>query len=165
MRTLKYEQALTKLRSEAVEFGIDLTVENPVKFLMKTMAVGHGRALAILKELEVRGLISLVCQGVGGVIVKAIIKQEEVPERFYEVSEERRLINALWQLRRQSKQNPALSIVHSLVFGDVRALADIQQSRFYMALEEFEKKGWIQYYRASEHKILYLIITNKFPAP
>lgn len=165
MRTLKYEDSIAKLRNEAIKFGVDLMVEDPVRFLMRAMTVGRGRALVILKELEVRGLISLVYQGVGGAVIKAIIKEREIPERFHEFSEEKRLISALWQSRRPSQGNPNLNIVHALVFGDVRGLANIQQSRFYGMLENFEKNGWIQYHMSSESKIIFIAITEKFPAP
>lgn len=165
MRTLKYEEALALLVNEAEAFGIDLVVNNPARFLIKNMSVGYGRALAFLKELEVRGLISLYYQGNSGAIAKVVIKKKEAPERFYEVSEEKRLIGALWQFRRQSQTSPSLYIVHSLVFGDVRGLANIQNGRFYGRLGVFEKKGWIQYFKSSSNKILYITLTEKFPAP
>lgn len=165
MRTLKYEEALALLVNEAEIFGIDLIVQDPVKFIMENMVVGYNRAITLLKELEMRDLISTHHQGTGGAIVKAIIKKKEAPERFYEIGDEKRLLKALWQLRRQSKQNTALNIVHSLVFNDVCGLADIQRTRFYQLLEEFEEKGWIQYSKSNSKRILYLTITEKFPSP
>lgn len=94
-----------------------------------------------------------------------MIKSREMPGRFHEVSDKKRLINSLWQFRRQSQMDPSVSIVHSLSFNDVRALADISQTQFYVMLQKFEKCGWIQYFRTSKHRVLYISITGKFPAP
>lgn len=165
MRTLKYERALELLVNEAEQFGVDLAVQDPVKFLMRNMVVGRGRALVLLKELEVRDLISLVYQGIGGAVVRVNIKKKEVPERFHEVDQEKRLIDSLWQMRHQSQKTPNLNIVHCLSFNDVFGLADIQKTMFYKLLGEFEKRGWIQYFKSSPSKILYITITEKFPIP
>lgn len=164
MRTLKYEEAFQKLIGEAEPFGVDLAVQDPVSFLAKSMNVRRNRALVLLKDLTIRGVISLVHQGIGDAIIRVVIKKREMPRRFHEVSDERRLINALWRFRRQSQQDPSLSIVHFLSFDDVRALADISQTRFYLMLGKFEKCGWIQHYQASNHKIIFISILEKFPA-
>jgi len=165
MRTLKYEQALAELAKEAETFGIDLVAKSPVDILMKSMGVGRSRASVLLGELKARDFISLVYIGIGNAIVKAVIKKKKLPERFYEVDEKQRLIEALWQLRRRSQNNSAINIVHSLSFEEVRALADIQQAKFYILLGEFEKNGWIEYFRSSENRIIYIVLTEKFPAP
>lgn len=165
MRTLKYIKALELLVKESEAFGVDLVVQDPVKFLMRNMIVGRNRALILLKELEVRDLISLVYQGIGNAIIRVNIKKNEAPERFHEVDKEKRLIDALWQMRRQSQKNPNLNIIHSLSFNNVLGLADIHQTMFYKLLGEFEKKGWIQYFKSSPNKILYITITEKFPIP
>lgn len=165
MRTLKYEKAFQELVGAAEPFGIDTVVKEPVRLLQKNMGVSYIAALACLRELAARNMIVLVREGVGGVITMARIIKQEAPGRFHEIEERQRFIRALWYHKRSSQENPKVRIVHSLSFEEVRGAADIIQVRFYGLLEEFEKNEWIQRVWTTSNRVLYIILTEKFPVP
>lgn len=165
MRKLKYEEALKMLNSGAESFGIDMVVISPVQFLEMNMRLSYASALSCLKELERRGIITLDREGCGGAITRARIHKAAVPERFHEAGQRERLVLALWKHKRQSQKYPGKYIVHSLAFADVSSEADILHPVFYRLLEEFEKSDWIQYEREANGRIVYILLTPKFPVP